>query len=236
MVRRVLIVEQSEILIRVLAKDCRPEDDVRFCADGMTALSMLAEFRPDVLVINMSLPYKTGLDVLMESTYLPPYILVSSYVTNPYVTRVLGVLGVQCILHMPTAGSLRRALDLLSDEHGRIRPELRQQITQHLRRLGLNPGMEGYKMLVVGLPLLFQDPTQPLVKEFYPAVADAMGKVSPAAVEKTIRDVVSKAWQCRNDSVWEQYFSRNGQGKISHPSNGKFLKTLVYCLQQEMKE
>lgn len=232
--RRVLIVEQSDILVRVMTKDFLPEDEIRSCADGITALHMLAEFRPDILVLNMSLPYKTGLDVLMESVYLPPQILVCSYVTNPYVTRMLGLLGVQCVLHMPTAGSVRRALTLMSDQHDRIRPDMRQLVTEHLRRLGISPNLDGHKMLLVGLPLLYNDPTQPLVKEFYPAVACAVGKESPAAVEKSIRDAITKAWECRDESAWEQYFSRNGRGQISNPTNKKFLTTLISRLQQEL--
>lgn len=234
--RRILIVEQSDILVRVMTKDCQPDDEILCCADGITALRMLAEFQPDVLAINMSLPYKTGMDVLMESVYLPPQIVACSYVTNPYVVRVLGMLGVQCILHMPTAGSFRRAMALAENMHGGIRPDLRQRVTEHLRQLGIAPNLDGYKMLLVGLPLLFQDPDQLLVKELYPAVADAVGKVSPAAVEKAIRDTITKAWQRRNDSVWEQYFPRNGRGQISNPTNNRFLKVLVHRLQQEMKK
>lgn len=234
--RRVLIVEQSDILVRVMTRDFLPEDEVQSCADGITALRMLTEFRPDVMVLNLSLPYKTGLDVLIESEYLPKHIVVSSYVTTPYMTRMLGMLGVQCILHMPTAGCVKRALALMEDNQHSVRPDLRQFVTEHLRRLGMAPHLDGYKMLLVGLPLLLQDPTQPLVKEFYPAVACATGKESAAAVEKSIRDAITKAWECRNDSVWEQYFPRNGRGKISNPSNSKFLKALVHCLQQEIKE
>lgn len=234
--RRILIVEQSDTLVRVMTRDFPAEDEIRCCTDGITALRMLTEFQPDVMVLNLSLPYKTGLDVLTESAYLPPHILVCSFVTNPYVTRMLGLLGVQCVLHMPTAGSIKRALAMLDDSRDRIRPDMRQLVTAHLRRLGIAPNLDGYKMLVVGLPLLFQDPTQPLVKEFYPAVACATGKESAAAVEKSIRDAIAKAWECRNDSVWEQYFPRNGRGKISNPSNSKFLKALVHCLQQEIKE
>ena len=234
--RRILIVEQSDILVQVMTHDCQPEDEVRACADGITALQMLSEFRPDVLVINLSLPYKTGMDVLMEASFLPGQIIACSYVTSPFVLRALGVLGVQYVLHMPTAASLKRALATPPDAYGGVRPDLRQRVTEHLRRLGVAPNLEGYKMLLVGLPLLCSDPTQPLGKEFYPAVAATVEKDSASAVEKAIRDVITKAWERRDDSVWQQYFPRNGRGQISNPSNSRFLKTLVQCLLQEQQE
>ena len=234
--RRILIVDESDLLIRILTKDCFSEDVVRSCADGNTALNMLTRFHPEILLINMSLPYKDGLSVLREASYLPRQVIAFSYLTNPYVVKTLSLLGVQYILHMPTSGGVRQALRAIQCAQTGIRADLRQIVTEHLQRLGIPTNMDGYKMLTVGLPLFYTDPTQPLGKELYPAIACALGQGNEQTVERSIRQAITRGWECRNDSVWEQYFTRNAGGQISCPTNKKFLTVLVRRLQQELEK
>ena len=231
---RVLILEESEVLAQILTKNCFAENTVRWCADGNSALDVLQQFRPELLIINMSLPYKDGLTVLREATYLPQKILAFSYVTDPYAARTLGMLGVQYILHMPTAGSVLQALRVMEEQQTGIRADLRSLVVEILYRLGIPTNLDGYKLLVLGLPLFFQDPTQLLGKELYPAIVCASGHGTASTVERSIRQAIQSAWKTRNDSQWELYFTRNAKGQISCPTVKKFLSVLVRYLQKEL--
>ena len=233
--RRVMIVDESDTLVQIITENCFVEDTVYSCADGNTALDMLTRFQPQILLINMSLPYKDGLTVLREAAYLPQQVIAFSYVTNPYVMQALGLLGVQYVLHLPSVAGVRQALAATESYCTGIRADLRQTVIEHLQRLGIPMHMDGYRMLVVGLPLFFQDTTQPLGKELYPAIICAMGQGTEKTVEHSIRLAITTAWKQRTDRVWQQYFSYNAAGKIACPSNKQFLAALVRRLQTECK-
>ena len=225
--RRVLIVDESEMLVDIIARECFSDDKVLSCADGNTALRLLTEFQPEILLINMSLPYKDGLAVLREAAYLPQQVVAFSYLTTPYVVQMLGLLGVQYILQTPTPGSVRQALKTMQSTRTGIRADLRQLVTEHLHRLGIPTNLDGYKMLAVGLPLFYKDSAQPLGKELYPAIVCALEQGTQKTTERSIRQAIAAGWANRNDGVWELYFNRNAKGQISCPSTKKFLTALV---------
>ena len=233
--RRVLIVDESETIVRNITEGCFAEDCVMTCADGDLALTYLTEFMPEILIINMSLPFKDGLEVLREAAYLPRRIIAFSFWSNPWLLRVLGLLGVQYVLYMPSARGVRQALENMEKKQTNIRADLRGTVLKHLHQLGFNSNLDGFQMLAVGLPLFFSDPKQQLTKELYPAISCALESGNGQTVERSIRQAIHNAWQQRNDSIWEQYFSRDAKGEIRNPSNKKFLSALVTRLQQEME-
>ena len=231
--RRVLIVDDSELLVQHIANACFSGDEVCSCGDGNTALDMLSAFCPDLLLLNMTLPYKDGLAVLREAAFLPKTILAISYMTDPHVVRMLGALGVQYVLHMPTARGIDQALQYLQQVSPAVRTDLRSSVIEHLHRLRIPTNLDGYRMLAVGLPLFLGDIGQQLGKELYPAIACAMGYGTEQTVERSIRQAIKTGWKCRDDHVWGQYFPPNTRGVISCPSNKKFLMTLAQRLQEE---
>ncbi|MEI7424622.1 MAG: response regulator [Candidatus Staskawiczbacteria bacterium] len=64
---KVLIVEDEEILYLVLKeKFTNAGHEVMVAVDGDQALPMAIEFKPDVILLDLVLPKKNGLDVLKE--------------------------------------------------------------------------------------------------------------------------------------------------------------------------
>lgn len=232
--RRILIVEASDVLAQLFKETCFSEDIVRICTDGYTALELLEAFRPEILLLNLTLPYKTGWEVLLEATYLPRQTVVFSYLSNPYISYGLGCLGVQHVLHMPTPDSIRQALLWMENNQTGVRADLRQQVTAHLQRLGIPKDLEGYQILSVALPLLVRTPDQALGKELYPAVVCALGKGNEKTVEHSLREAVTQGWKHRSDIIWAEYFARNGNGQIRCPTNKQFLMAVLSRLQKDM--
>lgn len=229
---RVLIVEPAEVFAQIIAESCFTGCEVRFCADGNTALAELEAWHPELLLIDLTLPYKDGLTVLREAAFLPPRILVISYLSDPYLMYTLGTLGVGYVLTMPTPRGVRQALDYLQNDPSGVRADLRSAVVEHLHRLRIPEDLDGYRMLVLGLPVFLQDPEQALGKELYPAIVRAMGSGNVKTVEHSIRHAIHTAWERRDDSVWCQYFARNSRGQIPRPTVKKFLACLLGRLQQ----
>jgi DNA-binding response OmpR family regulator len=64
---RVLIVEDDEALGLFLARGLKLEGhEVDLAADGQTGLNRALEHRPDLMVLDLSLPQKDGIEVLKD--------------------------------------------------------------------------------------------------------------------------------------------------------------------------
>jgi DNA-binding response OmpR family regulator len=65
---RVLVVEDNDQLRRIITSNLVVRGhEVRQAADASTALKALAEERPDLLILDINLPDRTGWDVLREA-------------------------------------------------------------------------------------------------------------------------------------------------------------------------
>lgn len=65
---RVLVVEDDEQLRRIITSNLAARGhEVRQAADASTALAALAEDKPDLLILDINLPDRTGWDVLRDA-------------------------------------------------------------------------------------------------------------------------------------------------------------------------
>ena len=231
--RRVLIVDHSDVFAGIVKNTCFANDQVTTCSDGNEAITLLSEFRPDLLILNLSLAYTDGFTVLRNAQYLPQTVIVLSYLSDPFILRISGALGVRYVLQMPTPMGIRYALKEIEKMAPGVRTDLRSTVLAHLHRLGIPTHMDGHQMLTLGLPLYLKDPGQTLSKELYPAIACAMGRGTAITVERSLRQAIRAAWKRRDERIWQEYFPVGVHGTITCPNNKKFLTALLVKLQQE---
>ena len=216
--RKVLAVIESEEMRVALERTLSREYALTLCADAREGGRGLQQ-TPDALILDLYLPGTTGLRFLEERReQLPPVVLVLSPLATTYVLQTVARLGAGFLIRTPCTMEevAVRLADMLRP------PEPTETIRLHLHALRLDPGLIGYQYLCRGLDLFARDPSQPLTKTLYPAVAAPFG-VTAQAVEHGIRDAIRDAWQRRDDAVWQRYFP--GCGKC--PTNRTFLATLA---------
>jgi len=64
---KVLIVEDEEILSKVLQEKFIKENfEVKLAEDGAVVLSLVKSFKPNIIVLDLMLPKKSGFEVLQE--------------------------------------------------------------------------------------------------------------------------------------------------------------------------
>ena len=83
-----IIVEDSDLVVQKLEKLLEPLEKIRIegrASDGYTAVNMIKEFKPDYVILDISLKYGHGLKVLED---------ISGFEHKPYV-RVLSNLNYQ---------------------------------------------------------------------------------------------------------------------------------------------
>ncbi len=101
--RRVLVVDDEEPVRYVLEDTLAEQYEVATADSGAAALAQLAEFRPDVVLLDFNMPGLTGLDVLREIKAREPAIAVVmvSGTADPQVVMTARQLGVFAFLPKP---------------------------------------------------------------------------------------------------------------------------------------
>lgn len=221
----------SQSLLRALEQDFQ----VRTCDDGADVPAAIDTFRPDILILQASMPHGTAFSILQDAAFTPKLIIVLTNVVHDQLQRRLLALGVKQVLCMPTVAStvlcLRDILDDLATKRTRLSPEYLTML--HLHILHVPPHLDGYRQLRVGLPMLCRDPRQQMSKQLYPAIAKALDSSDWRAVEHSIRKAICNAWEHRDNVVWNKYFPPGSTGKSACPSNMRFLLRLSEMIRQE---
>lgn len=221
----ILIVEPFDIIRRELELELQKNYRVFSCARGDEGLQLLREHHPDGLIINLRLQGIDGLCFLehMEDAR-PSVILTIAASYSPYLEQRLLDLAVDYPIRSgcPVRAIARHMRSFLEAHELPVPPSAQETVSAHLRILGV-PHQGGFDDLRVGVPLYAQDPTQGMIKEFYPAVATLRGRDNWKQVEKAIWRVKMQAYENRNDAVWCEYFSDTS----TCPKNREFIARLA---------
>ncbi len=225
---RLLIAGSSDAQQEALRSIFEKEYEVMVCSDGPSALELLKVHKPEVLILDLSLPMLDGIEVLRKAQdVLPSVILATTSAPTWYVEQMLIELGVGHILRKPCRtdaiishiAEMRRLIQ--------TKPQgTNARVAAFLNALGIATHLDGYQQLRVGIPMYAQDPTQNICKELYVNVAAICGKSNANQVERTVRAAIQKAWVTRDDSVWAAYFAQE-DGTVPCPSNKVFIARLA---------
>lgn len=231
-VKKLLIAESSSVFASALYKALEKDYRIQVCADGRRALELLADFRPDILIINLMLPDTDGLTVLQQTAFHPGIILAVTPYMCSYVGRSIVELGVDFTMIAPSVKALTFRLEDLIRTYSDTpdRRDLAAMTMHHLRLLNFSTHLDGYRQLCVALPLYAKDSQQLMTKELYPTVAKLCGSKDGRTVEHSIRNAICAAWEHRDMAIWRKYFRPGPSGKLSCPSNKEFICRLAEML------
>jgi CheY-like chemotaxis protein len=232
---RIVIAMASDDFGHLLESQLNAEHSVVRCFDGNTALDLLQHLRPDVLLMDLSLPQLDGLSVLERSqNYLPELVVAVTDVTNAEVCRKAEQLGVASLFLLPVNSDLflSQLKRMLSEtEPGMHRKDnLHRKILHQLKMLGFKPNLNGYQQILIGIPLVMQDMSVAMCKELYPQIAETLGLSSSRSIEHTIRTAIQDAWENGDKDLWQTYFPTPANRKKPFPSNKQFFTTMANIL------
>lgn len=228
--QKLLIADTSEPFTEALEEIFKNEFALQICHDGETALEILLDFKPDILILNFMLPFKDGLTVLQQSAHHPKVILGITPYINSYIEQAALGLGVQFIMIMPTVNALRvRLMDMIAATTT-PKESLLAQTVVHLHALNFLTHLDGYQQLCVGIPLFAQNPGVRLTKELYPTIAARTGSPDSRTVEHSIRKAIAAAWTRKDPAVWTKYFPSKPDGSIPCPTNKEFISRMAELL------
>jgi len=196
------------------------------CDDGLTATELLEKLKPDALIVDLELPTRDGLSILMDQfPSLPPIVIGLSTLKNPYVRTTADSLGVHNIMEIPCdlCDVINHFNALYMTHNG-----TNNTLSMHLFKLGFSTKNDGYSYIEAAVPICAgADNSVRFQKEVYPAVMEKCHAASVNTVESSIRFSIKEAWRRRDPKVWAKYFP-NAVGKDAKcPSCKVFISTLA---------
>ena len=110
---KLLMAVRSEILSTALA-EILTQYEVYSCHTGADALTLLDTLRPDIFIMELSLPVFSGLSVLQRTRYTPPVILALTNLISEKVLQAAADAGVLDMILLPcSARRIIRHLETL---------------------------------------------------------------------------------------------------------------------------
>jgi two-component system response regulator (stage 0 sporulation protein A) len=239
--KRILIAETSVEFSESLREILSPAYAVQICNSGLSVMSLLEEFDPDVLVMDLALPGIDGISLLKQISVLPtrPCILLTTCFMSRYVETAISGLGVDLVILKPCMVEIlaERIEDLTQAQEPQVVMPLRSRptVSAMLMDLNLPAKRRGFTYLEQAIKLHMERPTRALTKVIYPQIAKEHGGKSEA-VERAIRQMIRETWKSRDDRVWRMYFCAGREGVIPCPTNGEFISRIAECYRQVREE
>jgi len=256
----VLLADASDDFRSLMSELLLAEGDIEVAgaaADGVTALEMIMEKRPDVVLMDLVLPKLDGLGILrllseMPERERPSVILVSSFVSDK-VMKDCSDLGAYYFLTKPCdtsavighvrgcLGERRSVPEALPASAGaaakrRVPQNMEGVVTEILHEVGVPAHIKGYQYLREAILMVIgnMDTINSVTKVLYPGVAKKYG-TTPSRVERAIRHAIEVAWDRGDIEVLQRFFGYTVSNIKGKPTNSEFIAMIADSLSLRRK-
>lgn len=251
---RILIADTNEEFRRLLSELIGEEGDMEVVGavgDGIEALSMAAEEKPDVLICDLVLSKLDGLEVLRRLPEASPDtkpIVVSGFINDKIVSECAAA-GVGYFMPKPCDVStlltrVRRLSTAAAPNGGRDNPALYRSepslealVTDIIHEIGVPAHIKGYQYLREAIILTINDMDiiNAVTKVLYPTVAKKFN-TTPSRVERAIRHAIEVAWDRGDIEVLQKFFGYTVSNIKGKPTNSEFIAMIADCLSLRQKQ
>lgn len=202
---------------------------VHCCGTGTEALRLLRALRPEILVLDLTIPEVDGLTLLQMavSEGLRPRVLAITPLVSNYILESADELGVGYMMRQPCDARLVvRQVNELRRCLRASEADALAYVADLLQTLGLAGRQKGTRCIPAAVIAAARSPDQSVTKELYPEVGrSCVPRAAGDVVEKRIRYSIHEAWERRDPEVWAAYFPKDKK-----PTNSEFISRMVEAL------
>ena len=216
-------------------------------ADGEQAVRMVAERKPDVLVLDLMLPKRDGISVLKAVAAMEkrPVTLATSGFVTEYVASAASNLGVRYLMLKPCdmTALVERLEEIRGGENRRAslnrRPDktgIEAMVTGIIHEIGVPAHIKGYQYLreAIIIAINDMDVINAITKVLYPQVAKTF-QTTPSRVERAIRHAIEVAWDRGDLDTLQRFFGYTVSNTKGKPTNSEFIALIADKLQLQLK-
>lgn len=238
---KVLIVDDNKEFVGLLREYLERLDDVEVVGiayNGLEALREIADTEPDVVVLDIIMPYLDGIGVLerlqQESGRpRPKFVMLTAFGQESITHKVLQ-LGADYYVLKPfdfdvLADRLRQLFNRESSPKGPL--AVRDKDKNHdakatgiMHELGIPAHIKGYLYLREAIVMVVGrvDLLSRVTKELYPTIAEKY-VTTPSRVERAIRHAIEVAWDRGNMDFIQKVFGHTISQEKGKPTNSEFI-------------
>lgn len=244
------LLNQRDIVVTGVAKD------------GIEALKLIEEKKPDLVVLDIIMPHLDGLGVLerLNTTDIDPMprVIVLSAVGQDKITQRAITLGADYYVVKPfdmdvftkrirqmfnntiSSDQVKKTVSLIETEEIKVRKseplDLESEITNIIHEIGVPAHIKGYMYLREAISMVVNDVEllSAVTKELYPSIAKKYNTTA-SRVERAIRHAIEVAWSRGQVETINRIFGytiHNGKGK---PTNSEFIAMVADKLRLKNK-
>src|SRR5690606_34770372 len=255
---RVLIADNNLELCRTIQEFLDNQGDmevVGIALDGQQALEQIAERRPDVVILDITMPNLDGMAVMermgeLELEPVPKVIVLTAMGREDIIQRFTE-LGAHYFIIKPfdldlLAERIRQFAStgtaaVLPDSNGRYVPDLNSDVsldvTELLHQMGVPPSFKGYNYLRDAVLMVLRDPQLvggALTKRLYPRLAEKYAS-TPGGVEAAIRNAVVACYERGNREFIHELCGAGRGSRRGCPTNSMVIAKLADHIRLERK-
>lgn len=219
-------------------------DVVGLAHNGIEGLDMVTKYEPDLIILDIIMPYLDGLDVLDKikdmSLQNRPMIMMLSCIGRDKILKRAMESGASYYLIKPFDIDIlvKRVYEFLYDDDNKSdvnsisdtkkssfnRNKIESKVMDLLLKLGMQPNIKGYSFLKTGIALIVEDPSKShnFTKKLYPEISKYYDS-TPSRVERAIRHAIESTWSNGDiDNINAAFGYTVGEDK-GKPTNGQFI-------------
>jgi two-component system response regulator (stage 0 sporulation protein A) len=258
---RVLLAEDNREFAYLLSDSIQGQDDIEVVGvayNGKEVLELLPQCQPDVLVLDIIMPYLDGIGVLEKlnerETKLPKVIMLTAFgqedvtkkavdlgasyfILKPFdmevlIQRIRQVVGGKMVQLVQNNANQKRQ----SYENQMMTNRLDIKITNIMHEIGVPAHIKGYTYIREGITMVYHDIEilGAITRKLYPMVAEKY-KTTPSRVERAIRHAIEVAWNRGNMDSINHLFGYTVNVSKSKPTNSEFIAMVADKLRLEAK-
>lgn len=245
---RLMVIDDNREFCRLVKDYAEMVDEVEFCGaafDGISALELIRERKPDVILLDNVMPQLDGIGVMkhlqnFETNIKPKVVAITASPTNTYVTE-MGRLGADYIVsrNMDIDEMINRCIlviQSLDKPEDKQCEDLESMVTSAICILGVPAHVSGYGYMrtSIGKVVVKPDLIHSVTKTLYPEVAK-IHKTTPSKVERNIRNAIEIAWNRGDKQAFERMFGTTLDFSKPKPTNSEFIAMVADKLRLAMK-
>ena len=218
-------------------------DVVGSVPDGVSALALLTENRPKLLVMDLLLPELDGFGLLEQAAkekLQMKTIVVSALYRDQVVSQAMNK-GVSFFMPKPCELSslLERMRQAVNDGSEGAEDEFRsleREVTAVIHEVGVPAHIKGYQYVREAIVIAVQDMDviNAVTKVLYPEVARRYS-TTPSRVERAVRHAIEVAWDRGDLETLQRYFGYTVSNTKGKPTNSEFIAMIADRIRLQRK-
>ncbi|MGI6663550.1 MAG: sporulation transcription factor Spo0A [Bacillota bacterium] len=239
---RVLVVDDNKEFVGLLREYLEKQDDIEVAGvayNGVEALESIQELKPDIVILDIIMPYLDGIGVLErlskeDASARPKIVMLTAFGQESITHRVVELGADYYILKPFDLSILTERLRQLWSKEGtstRSAPQVRERdksqdsrVTSIMHELGIPAHIKGYLYLRDAIIMVVDrvDLLSKITKELYPTIAQKY-TTTPSRVERAIRHAIEVAWDRGNMEFIQKVFGHTISQEKGKPTNSEFI-------------